>query len=61
MTDHIEPGHTSVCKVQSGFIYFYCNKNLFGDLLLKKKLNISIVFFQAVHKVVCCVSLFCFL
>lgn len=30
----------SVYKVQSGFIYFYCDKKLFGGLLLKKKKSI---------------------
>lgn len=48
-------------KVQSGFIYSYCNMKLFGGLLLKEKKKIkyfTCLFFLAVHKVVCCVSLF---
>lgn len=59
---HTEPDTWAFTKFQPGFIYSYCDEKLFDGLLLIKKKDeeITLVFFQAVHKVVCRVSLFGF-
>lgn len=57
---HTEPDTWAFTKFQPGFIYSYCDKKMFDGFIAdkkKKKEEIPLVFFQAVHKVVCRVSL----